>query len=175
MFVLIWATLLFSVRSSSAYTGASEWGRTSCQSYYCITLPEGEITAEAGLCVVIPVNGVQFVRREGFTYFPRANLSIKGLSQKPTVMVPPLTEGQQTTLTCTAPGLCSGSDPKISWMWRGAGEKDPHITGNITANQGRTSTLTFNLSAEHHGTEVTCKVSFRGDMTTEETVTLNVT
>ncbi|GLD73584.1 sialic acid-binding Ig-like lectin 14 isoform X1 [Lates japonicus] len=129
MFVLIWATLLFSVRSSSAYTGASEWGRTSCQS----------------------------------------------LSQKPTVMVPPLTEGQQTTLTCTAPGLCSGSDPKITWTWRGAGEKDPHITGNITANQGRTSTLTFNLSAEHHGTEVTCKVSFRGDMTTEETVTLNVT
>ncbi|XP_070690994.1 sialic acid-binding Ig-like lectin 9 [Pempheris klunzingeri] len=99
-------------------------------------------------------------------------------------MIPPLTEGQQTTLTCTAPGLCSGSAPKITWTWRRAGENDSHITGNITAvktdnvaavTQRHSSTLTFNLSAEHHGTEVTCKVGFTGSTTTEETVTLNVT
>ncbi|KAI3361284.1 hypothetical protein L3Q82_013458, partial [Scortum barcoo] len=104
-----------------------------------------------------------------------------GLIQKPTVLIPPLTEGQQTTLTCTAPGLCSGSDPNITWTWRGAGEKDSHITGNITAfktetvTQRHSSTLTFNPSTEHHGTKVTCKVIFTGNRTTEETVTLNVT
>ncbi|XP_053288941.1 sialic acid-binding Ig-like lectin 12 [Pleuronectes platessa] len=55
MFVLIWATLLFSVRVSDAETGSSVSGKTSCWlKDYCITLVEGEITAEAGLCVVIP-------------------------------------------------------------------------------------------------------------------------
>ncbi|KAM7383082.1 hypothetical protein PAMP_002764 [Pampus punctatissimus] len=96
-------------------------------------------------------------------------------------MIPPLAEGQQTTLTCTAPGLCSGSVPTITWTWRGTGENNTHITGNITTEtltavtQRHSSTLTFNPSVEHHGTDVTCQVSFTGDTTTEETVTLNVT
>ncbi|XP_056237497.1 sialic acid-binding Ig-like lectin 5 [Seriola aureovittata] len=261
MFVLIWVTLVF-----NADTGASVGGRQQCSGYpygYCITLPEGEITAEAGLCVVIPcsfttsysftpqklvwykcepteekcsdldmifhtnknnikiqsgfrgrvsqlepdvsqrncsiiindlkesdsgsyqfrVNGLLYGTADGFTYSPRATVSIKALSQKPKVVIP-LTEGQQTTLTCTAPGLCSGSDPQITWTWRGAGEKDSHITGNITdfktesltaVTQRHSSTLSFNASAEHHGTSVTCKVSFTGNAATEETVTLNVT
>ncbi|KAG7216817.1 hypothetical protein INR49_001471 [Caranx melampygus] len=127
MFVLIWATLFFSVRRSNADAG---------------------------------------------------------LSQKPTVMTPPLVEGQQTTLTCTAPGLCSGPAPTFTWTWRGGGVEDSHITGNITGFKNKyqngatwthSSNMTFNPSAEHHGTEVTCKVSFAGNVSTEETVTLNVT
>ncbi|KAM6936297.1 myelin-associated glycoprotein-like [Lycodopsis pacificus] len=253
MFVLIWATLLFSVRGNNAVTGAAV--KEHCDREYCITLSEGEITAEAGLCVVIPcsfttayyftpkhmvwykcepyqrrcgdsdvilhtnnnnkvqsvfkgrvsllepdvsqkncsiiindltesdsglyqlrVNGLLNDAESGYTFPPRANVSVKGLTQKPTVMIPALTEGQQTTLTCTAPGLCSGSDPNITWTWRGAGEKHSHITGNITAvTQRHSSTLTFNPSAEQHGTDVTCKVSFTNSITTEETVTLNVT
>ncbi|KAK2844934.1 hypothetical protein Q5P01_011593 [Channa striata] len=146
MIVFIWATLLLSVRSSKADTGASV-GRQYCDENFCIRLTEG-------------------------------------LSQKPTVTVPPLTEGHQTTLTCTAPGLCSGSVPEITWTWRGAGVQDSHITGNITdfktetltaVTQRHASTLTFDPSAEHHGTEVTCKVKFTGNIITEETVTLNVT
>uniref|UniRef100_A0AAQ4R2I4 Ig-like domain-containing protein n=1 Tax=Gasterosteus aculeatus aculeatus TaxID=481459 RepID=A0AAQ4R2I4_GASAC len=223
---------------------------------YCITVREGEIAAEAGLCVVIPcsfttaasftpehllwykceplgrrcddsdvifhsnkrskkvqagfmgrvsllepdvrlkicsiiindltesdagsyqlrVNGVYYGRENGFTFFQKVTIS------KPTVGIPPLTAGQQTTLSCTAPGLCSGSDPEITWTWRGAGEKDSHITGNITAvktehltsvTQRHVSTLTFKPSAEHRSTDVTCKVRFTNDVTTEETVTLN--
>ncbi|XP_049902719.1 sialic acid-binding Ig-like lectin 5 isoform X1 [Epinephelus moara] len=261
MFVLIWATLLFSVRSN-ADTGAV-WRRPFCDRGYCITLSKGEITAEAGLCVVIPclfttgygfipqhivwykcepskpkcgdsdiifntnrnnevqsgfkgrvsllepdvtqgncsiivndltefdsgsyqlrVNGFLYGREVGYTFYTRARVSVKGLTQRPTVMIPPLTEGQQTTLTCTAPGLCSGSVPEITWMWGGAGENISRITGNITAfmtedltavTQRHSSTLTLNPSAKHHGTNVTCKVSFTNNITTEETVTLNVT
>ncbi|XP_051261432.1 tyrosine-protein kinase-like otk isoform X2 [Dicentrarchus labrax] len=112
----------------------------------------------------------------------KSNTANTDLTQKPTVTI--LTEGQQTTLNCTAPGLCSGSRPNITWMWRRTGENDSHITGNITefktenltaVTQRHSSTLTFNLSAEHHGTKVTCKVSFTNNITTEETVTLNVT
>ncbi|XP_053182858.1 sialic acid-binding Ig-like lectin 5 [Scomber japonicus] len=248
---------------SDTYLGESLRQRQDCPSQgYCITLPEGEITAEAGLCVVIPcsfttadtftpqhivwskcepskgrcsdsgiifhtnnkkvqpgfkgrvslletdlsqkncsivinnltesdsgsyqlrVNGVLLRSPDGLTFPLRATISVKDLSQKPTVMVPPLTEGQQTTLTCTAPGLCSGSVPTITWMWRGRGEDTTEITGNLTerktenmtaVTQRHSSTLTFNASAEHHGTQVTCKVGFTGNKTTEETVTLNVT
>ncbi|CAK6964273.1 uncharacterized protein LOC113169033 [Scomber scombrus] len=263
MFVLIWATLLFSLRGNSADTGASVRQRQHCPNPgYCITLTEGEITAEAGLCVVIPcsfttgyyftpqhivwykceqftcsdsdiifhtytnnrkvqpefrgrvslletdlsqktcsiiindltesdsgsyqlrVNGMWLGKMDGFTFPQKATISVKALSQKPTVMVPPLTEGQQITLTCTAPGLCSGSVPTITWTWRGRGEKTAEITGNLTerktenitaVTQRHSSTLTFNASAEHHGTQVTCKVGFTGDTATEETLTLNVT
>ncbi|XP_068426499.1 sialic acid-binding Ig-like lectin 5 [Clinocottus analis] len=255
MFVLIWATLLFSVRGNKAVTGESLEEIKHCFNGFCITLSNGEIKAEAGLCVVIPcsfttedgftsqhmvwykcapskgrcgdsdvifhtnnnnnkvqseflgrvsllepdvnqkncsiiindltesdsgkyqlrVNGFTYWKVEGFTFSQTATVSVKGLTQKPSVLVPPLIEGQQTTLTCTAPGLCSGSDPEITWTWRGAGEKDSHLPGNITdVPQRRRSTLTFNPSAEHHGTKVSCKVSFTNNMTTEETETLNV-
>ncbi|XP_037310657.2 myelin-associated glycoprotein-like [Pungitius pungitius] len=262
MFVLICATLLFSVRRISAATDGSV---TWCFREYCITVSQGEIAAEAGLCVVIPcsfttaygftpkhllwykcepsnqkcgdsnmifhsnkgnkkvqagfmgrvsllepdvrlkncsiiindltesdsglyqlrVNGLLKNRKEdGLTFNQKVTISVKGLTQKPTVGIPPLAEGQQTTLSCTAPGLCSGSDPEITWTWRGAGEKDSPITGSITAvktenltsvTRRRSSTLTFNPSAEHHGTNVTCKVSFTNNITTEETVTLDLT
>ncbi|XP_062421542.1 sialic acid-binding Ig-like lectin 14 [Pungitius pungitius] len=260
MFVLICATLLFSVRRITAATGSSVEGKEPCKDGFCVTFREGEVKAEAGLCVVIPcsfktdstfvANQLVFYKcdpskrfcadsdtifhsnksnkvQSGFmgrvsllqpdlkqkncsiiindltesdsgsyqlrllkgntdTYqsSSKVNISVKGLTQKPTVGIPPLAEGQQTTLSCTAPGLCSGSDPEITWTWRGAGEKDCPITGSITAvktehltcvTRRRSSTLTFNPSAEHHGTNVTCKVSFTNNITTEETVTLNVT
>ncbi|XP_039475811.1 B-cell receptor CD22-like [Oreochromis aureus] len=98
-------------------------------------------------------------------------------------MIPTLTEGQQATLTCTAPGLCSGSVPQITWTWRGAGGTESYITGNSTAfktesltdvTQRHVSTLTFNPSAEHHNTNVTCKIHFTGEMTTEKTSGLKV-
>uniref|UniRef100_A0A3B5R6B9 B-cell receptor CD22 n=1 Tax=Xiphophorus maculatus TaxID=8083 RepID=A0A3B5R6B9_XIPMA len=122
--------------------------------------------------------------KEAFTYLAKANLSLADLNQKPSVMIPPLTEGQQASLTCTAPGLCSGSPPKITWMWRGEGENDSYIIGNITAlktenltafTKRHVSTLTFNASTDHHNTSITCKVSFTGDININETVTLNVT
>ncbi|XP_029307819.1 sialic acid-binding Ig-like lectin 10 [Cottoperca gobio] len=264
MFVLIWAILLFTVTGSSTEMDASVGLTTRCVKGFCITLSEAEITAEAGLCVVIPcsfsttsgftpqhlvwykceplksrcgdsdivfhtnkknniqsrfmgrisllepevsqkncsiiindltvsdsgsyqlrVNGVRNDgNTDGYAFTTKSAVSVKGLIQKPTVVIPPLAEGQQTTLSCTAPGLCSGSDPKITWTWRGAGEKDSHITGNLTAfktehltavTQRLSSTLTFNSSAEHHGTNVTCKVSFTNNITAEETLTLNVT
>ncbi|XP_035991114.1 hemicentin-1 [Fundulus heteroclitus] len=119
-----------------------------------------------------------------WTYTTKTFLSLTDVNTKSKMKIPLLTEGQQATLTCTAPGLCSGSPPKITWMWRRKGEKDFHITGNTTSlktenlttlTQRHSSTLTFNPSAEHHNSKITCKVSFTGDQTKEETATLNVT
>ncbi|XP_039475252.1 hemicentin-1-like [Oreochromis aureus] len=257
MFVLIWATLLFS-------SAEAAWGRQHCVGRYCVTLSERELTAQAGLCVVIPcsfttadeftpthtvwykcdasqhscsdadiifhsnkntdkkaqagfegrvsrlepdvsqkncsiiindlkesdsgsyqlrVTGELNGKQDGFTFIPRVTVSVKGLNQKPTVMIPTLTEGQQATLTCTAPGLCSGSVPEITWTWRGAGGTESYITGNSTAfkteslttfTQRHESTLTFNPSSENHNTNVTCKVHFIGKIMKEETSGLNV-
>ncbi|XP_049439905.1 sialic acid-binding Ig-like lectin 6 [Epinephelus fuscoguttatus] len=255
MFLLVWVTLLFAVGSNYANKDASQEQTTCSQNGPCVMLSDAELTAEAGLCVVIPchfttdpditlelrvwhkcdpskqncsdsdivlhlndtspkahtgsrvraslkncsiiindlsesVSGSYHFRLNGILNGTEreyassgANVTVKGLTQKPTVMIPPLTEGQQTTLTCTAPGLCSGSVPKITWTWRGAGGKDSHITGNITdlktedltaVTQRHSSTLTFNPSAKHHNTNVTCKVSFTNNIKTEETVTLNI-
>ncbi|XP_029694800.1 uncharacterized protein [Takifugu rubripes] len=98
-------------------------------------------------------------------------------------MVPPLTEGQRATLTCRAPGRCSGSDPEITWKWTGRGNEDSHLIGNITGvttdeMTGGTfthaSTLMFEATASQHLSNVTCKVSFKNNISTEETVTLTI-
>uniref|UniRef100_A0A3P9BN67 Ig-like domain-containing protein n=1 Tax=Maylandia zebra TaxID=106582 RepID=A0A3P9BN67_9CICH len=93
------------------------------------------------------VTGVLNGKQDGFTFIPRVT--------KPTVMSPTLTEGQQATLTCTAPGFCSGSNL-------------------VDFTQRHISTLTFNPSAEHHNTSVTCKINFTGGKSTEETLTVHV-
>ncbi|XP_030251119.1 uncharacterized protein LOC115568148 isoform X2 [Sparus aurata] len=54
MLVVIWATLLFSVRGSDADPDESNLRRSDCRMGFCVTLSEAEIPAEAGLCVVIP-------------------------------------------------------------------------------------------------------------------------
>ncbi|XP_042072047.1 sialic acid-binding Ig-like lectin 14 [Haplochromis burtoni] len=64
MFVLIWSALFVSVKGSIADIGASAWGRQHCDRKYCVTLSERELTAEAGLCVVIPCS---FTTADEFT------------------------------------------------------------------------------------------------------------
>uniref|UniRef100_A0A3Q1FJC4 B-cell receptor CD22 n=1 Tax=Acanthochromis polyacanthus TaxID=80966 RepID=A0A3Q1FJC4_9TELE len=191
---------------------------------YCVTLTEGELTAEAGLCVVIPCSFTT-----AFTFIPQSIVWYKcepsykkcgdsdmifysnnnnqnvqpGFRRRVSLLEPDVSQkncsirindlsdsdsgsyqlrvngdrfgrtdgytflSRQATLTCTAPGLCSGSLPKIIWKWRG--------TENLTAGTKRhSSTLTISPSAEHHGTNITCKVRIKGGPPTEKTLTLNV-
>uniref|UniRef100_A0A3Q2VN20 B-cell receptor CD22 n=1 Tax=Haplochromis burtoni TaxID=8153 RepID=A0A3Q2VN20_HAPBU len=219
-----------------ALTVTSVWGRQHCRGKgNCVTLSERELTAEAGLCVVIPcsfttaanftpkhivwykceaskkcsdahiifhsnknkknvqsgfegrvsrlesdvsqkncsiiindlkvsdsgsyqlrVTGEWNGKINASSINPRVNVSVKGLKQKPTVMIPTLTE---------------------------AGGTESYITGNSTdfktenltdVTQRHVSTLTFNPSAEQHNTNVTCKIHFTGETTTEKTSGLNV-
>ncbi|KAM9783154.1 sialic acid-binding Ig-like lectin 14 [Neosynchiropus ocellatus] len=119
----------------------------------------------------------------GFTYWTKQDISVRGLSQKPILDVPQLKEGQLTALTCTAPGLCSGSEPTISWRWEGKGKTQQLTGGNITAQKSASlgavrrqysSALIFNASSEHHSSSITCTVVFKPGGTTEEKKTLEV-
>lgn len=103
-------------------------------------------------------------------------VTVTELSERPTLEIPEITEGQLTTLTCTALGLCPGST--ITWIWKGSGRNLYEIKENNTDFKSKNltafnSTLTFNASAEHNGGQVTCKVTFK-NVTTNETKTLNV-
>uniref|UniRef100_A0A669E524 B-cell receptor CD22 n=1 Tax=Oreochromis niloticus TaxID=8128 RepID=A0A669E524_ORENI len=133
----------------------------------------------------IRVNGELNWRENGFASIQRTTVLVEGTKNciKKGFKIPTLTEGQQATLTCVAPGLCSGSVPEITWTWRGAGGTESYITGNSTDfrtknltafTQRHISTLTFNSSAEHHNTNVTCKIRFTGKKTTEGDSTLKV-
>uniref|UniRef100_A0A4W5LQ91 B-cell receptor CD22 n=1 Tax=Hucho hucho TaxID=62062 RepID=A0A4W5LQ91_9TELE len=116
----------------------------------------------------------QFRLLSSYTYSKKVKITVSALTQKPSVLTPPLTEGEPATLTCTAPGFCSGTPPNITWTWRGTGD---NITEEDLTNVTTThfSTLTFTPSAEHHNMMVTCQVSFQKKYQIEETVTLNVT
>ncbi|XP_050931858.1 uncharacterized protein LOC108899402 [Lates calcarifer] len=54
MFIFIWATLFFFVRGNNAGTASFYGGKQHCtQNNYCVTLTEGEISAETRLPVVL--------------------------------------------------------------------------------------------------------------------------
>ncbi|XP_029535740.2 myeloid cell surface antigen CD33-like isoform X2 [Oncorhynchus nerka] len=122
--------------------------------------------------------------RSKFTSTEKIKIAVKALTQNPSVLTPPLTEGEPATLTCTAPGICSGTPPNITWIWSGTGDNITELRDNTTTQRredltGFTtthfSTLTFTPSAKHHGTKVTCLVTFNGSVTTNKTLKLNVT
>lgn len=81
------------------------------------------------------------------------------------------------------PGHCSRSAPKITWKWKGRGKEDSHIADNLTSVttefgngviRKHVSMLMFEAAAVQHLTNVTCKVGFKNNISTEETVTLNI-
>ncbi|XP_029593949.1 sialic acid-binding Ig-like lectin 5 isoform X2 [Salmo trutta] len=118
-----------------------------------------------------------------YTYPQKMKIKVTALTQKPSVLTPPLTEGEPTTLTCIAPGICSGTPPNITWTWRGTADNITELRDNTTTQKREDltsvtttdfSTLTFTPSANDHSTKVTCLVTFNGSVTTKKTLKLNV-
>ncbi|XP_036602922.1 sialic acid-binding Ig-like lectin 14 isoform X3 [Trichosurus vulpecula] len=99
------------------------------------------------------------------------SIHVNDLTQKPVVHIPEiLKSGHQVNLTCRVPGACS-EGPSITFLWTGTAlspyrfaSQDPH-----------SSQLLFTPQPQHHGTSLTCRVTFKNpSMTTETTVQLRV-
>ncbi|XP_058655451.1 LOW QUALITY PROTEIN: sialic acid-binding Ig-like lectin 6 [Onychostoma macrolepis] len=110
---------------------------------------------------------------EGNVYiFPQTvNITVKELTQKPTINVPLLTEGEKAEISCKVPGYCM--NPTTNIVWTGI-EPDEvkRITSRVIGRDEVFSTLTFHPRLEHHNTNLTCRVIFQENIQTESTVIL---
>ncbi|XP_050985631.1 sialic acid-binding Ig-like lectin 14 [Labeo rohita] len=111
---------------------------------------------------------------EGNVYiFPQTvNITVKELTQKPKIKVPPLTAGQKAEISCKVPGNCI--QPKANIVWTGIdGETRPGAKGK-PGQEEYFSVMTFHPEPKHHNTNVTCTVTLQGRIRTESTVILEV-
>ncbi|XP_016128439.1 sialic acid-binding Ig-like lectin 12 [Sinocyclocheilus grahami] len=96
-----------------------------------------------------------------YTYKPTVKLIIQ---DEPTMYVPPLSEGEEANLTCSAPFPCPETPPEITW-WIKTREgniidlKDNIIT-LITSKILYLSTLTLTPTSDLHNATVGCDVSY---------------
>ncbi|XP_031433549.1 sialic acid-binding Ig-like lectin 12 [Clupea harengus] len=106
------------------------------------------------------------------------HITVTGISSKPDMDIPPLTENQSDTLRCTAPGYCSGTTPTIKWKGK-AVESFPYVIRQDvkeTSNGAFIHESEFSLifDSTYHNTVLTCMIVYMDDIITEQHVTLIV-
>ncbi|XP_075462446.1 sialic acid-binding Ig-like lectin 10 isoform X3 [Ascaphus truei] len=89
--------------------------------------------------------------------------------------------GKEATLTCTAPGKCSGTAPRMTWEKDKKPYKPSSIPWQNAIKDNKTGTLTYSIevtftpSRRDHQSSITCKVTFPAVRTsTQKTIKLNV-
>ncbi|XP_067367060.1 myeloid cell surface antigen CD33-like isoform X4 [Channa argus] len=200
MFFFKWATLLLAVWRHSAGT-ESPGENKLCQHGSCFNLSVAGQTAEAGLCVVIPCSfttnekhtaqHVAWYKCEGSEHTCNKSLIFDSNKNEPASefkervsMLEPDLSKKNCSITIRNLKKSDSGFYEVRVYGKFSGTKDDYmlsnktnitVTENVFHDTVKSSNLTFNLSAEHHGAQVTCKISFTGNMTTEETLTLNVT
>ncbi|XP_023381436.1 myeloid cell surface antigen CD33 [Pteropus vampyrus] len=96
------------------------------------------------------------------------SVCVKALSQTPDIDIQgTLESGHPRNITCSVPWPCErGTPPTFSW-----------IGVNLTLLGPRTprsSVVTLTPGPQHHDTNLTCRVTFHGGVSTERTIRLNV-
>lgn len=99
-------------------------------------------------------------------------------ADEPIMDIPPLSEGVEANLTCSAPFPCPETPPEITWWIKTRGEnitnlKDDNIT-LITPRSLYMSTLPLTPTSRMHNATVGCDVSY-GNKTISASRTLEVT
>ncbi|XP_034541981.1 sialic acid-binding Ig-like lectin 11 [Notolabrus celidotus] len=106
--------------------------------------------------------------------FPkRVRVSVSALTRKPTVLVPPLKEGQKSTMRCYAPRLCSAR-AKIEWKTTNT-SKNTYLDYTLFSMWQDELDLNLIPSAYDHNTaNITCVVEYENNILAERTITLTV-
>ncbi|KAM4652233.1 sialic acid-binding Ig-like lectin 14 [Discoglossus pictus] len=111
------------------------------------------------------------------------SLSVSDLTEMPEISFSKiLVAGEEVTLTCTAPGICSRTPPKIIWETKKTNFKN-EIRSKVMLTQENyrnsiltySSTFKFTPSQKDHNKNISCKVTFPAlPASTWSTVTLNI-
>ncbi|XP_042627641.1 sialic acid-binding Ig-like lectin 7 [Cyprinus carpio] len=111
---------------------------------------------------------------EGKVYiFPQTvNITVKELTQKPTIKVPLLKAGKKAEISCKVPGDCTS--PMADIVWTGIYGETSRGGHGVPYQEENFSFMTFLPKPEHHNTKLTCAVTLQGRIRTESTVILKV-
>ncbi|XP_039368624.1 sialic acid-binding Ig-like lectin 12 isoform X2 [Mauremys reevesii] len=93
---------------------------------------------------------------------------VPGLTEEPEIQISPawglpgtLLAGQPVTVTCTAPGRCSGPRPQVTWMGPFS-DTARNISAQLAnGTWAHSSTLSFTPGPRDHGKELICTVTYR--------------
>uniref|UniRef100_A0A8C3PA83 Ig-like domain-containing protein n=1 Tax=Chrysemys picta bellii TaxID=8478 RepID=A0A8C3PA83_CHRPI len=108
---------------------------------------------------------------------------VSGLTEKPEIQISParglpgtLLAGEPVTVTCTAPGRCSGTPPRVTWMGPFSDTARNVSAQLANGTWAHSSALSFTPTPGKHGKELVCSVTYRPPWgpSTSKTVQLHV-
>ncbi|XP_039369245.1 sialic acid-binding Ig-like lectin 12 [Mauremys reevesii] len=115
---------------------------------------------------------------------PALTISVPGLTEEPEIQISPaqglpgtLVAGKPVTVTCTAPGRCSGPPPRVTWTGPFSDTARDVSAQLANGTWAHSSALSFTPSLGDHGKELICNVTYRPPRgpSTHRTVRLNIT
>ncbi|KAM9114667.1 LOW QUALITY PROTEIN: sialic acid-binding Ig-like lectin 11 [Pangshura tecta] len=114
---------------------------------------------------------------------PALTISVPGLTEEPEIQISParglpgtLLAGEPVTVTCTAPGRCSGPPPRVTWTGPFS-DTARNVSAQLeNGTWAHSSTLSFTPGLGDHGKELVCSVTYRPPRgpSTRRTVRLHV-
>ncbi|XP_065430186.1 sialic acid-binding Ig-like lectin 12 [Chrysemys picta bellii] len=114
---------------------------------------------------------------------PALTISVTGLTEEPEIQISPawglagmVLAGEPVTMTCTAPGRCSGSPPQVTWMGPFS-DRARNISAQLAnGTWAHSSKLCFTPTLLDHGKELICTVTYSSAQgpSTRRTIRLHV-
>ncbi|XP_034612233.1 sialic acid-binding Ig-like lectin 12 [Trachemys scripta elegans] len=110
-------------------------------------------------------------------------ISVTRLTEEPEIQISParglpgmLLAGELVTVTCTAPGRCSGTPPRVTWTGPFSDTAQNISTQLANGTWAHSSALRFTPGLEDHGKELVCNVTYSSAQgpSTRRTIQLRV-
>ncbi|KAM9114226.1 LOW QUALITY PROTEIN: sialic acid-binding Ig-like lectin 16 [Pangshura tecta] len=114
---------------------------------------------------------------------PALTFSVPGLTEEPEIQISParglpgrLVAGKPVTVTCTAPGRCSGPPPRVTWTGPFSDTARDVSAQLANGSWAHSSALSFTPGLGDNGKELVCSVTYRPPRgpSTRRTVRLDV-